>query len=761
MELVHKLNGVVIDEPIGCDDLNTTIKRHEYHGMSAEVSVGTLEFYGKAAHMIHDAYNTDIDTELKYEITDDGYLIYSGVIDLTTYNEHSGDYFTVSCKVGEVGIKTTFNNRTEVEVDLNKQTTMGGKPLAHIPEWKNLAIPYRTIQYINEQKQVTTTTYKKEPATGNIIQLPDDFAEAWLNLALDTNIKNEFGDMQPLMHIAAVENGTVAGYAEPFCTTNNGSTEDDESDIVVEVNLDCSIKFSEGAQATNMPFDNVVAIAEIEVMPVVKFNGNLRQTPSMHSPAIITNTNYTYKKTLTLSGTYTAKKKDLASIYVGLEFINKNTKNGNAYNNPSKFHVTINEGSYIRATLKSQLKDKVSADTILVKDALNQIVEHITDNEMSLSSSLYDIGDQIGYGALKAITNGYKIRGLKSDNVAERNMPVSFKSIIESLNSIDCIGWGFGKNEVIVENWDWFYQTQTLLSINGAKEKTRSLDESLIITELNIGYKKYTTAEDISSIDSIHGERTFTTTTSAISKSTSAMCEFIADNYSIEETRRAAITKEPDEEFKLDENIFIFALQRRNRDDEDIYFIIPRDITNEYSGTIQFPNEVYNAVISPTRNAYRWISRLFCVNGIKPFGLTKGTVNYQAVFKTKQTSGDVEFTPDGANNIPMLSIQTEDDSWQEDQNGENMSLQERYYTKVVEEDGVYVPKPSAGDLVIPRVFKAEELTVRYPISREQYKAIMKNPYGIVIVDGEKCWIKEMTYSFFKEEAEFKLTPKAN
>ena len=64
------INGVrnQIDEPIGFDGLKTTIKRNEYHGISAEVSVGTLSFYNtpsfKAADIIHAAYNNDIDTEI-------------------------------------------------------------------------------------------------------------------------------------------------------------------------------------------------------------------------------------------------------------------------------------------------------------------------------------------------------------------------------------------------------------------------------------------------------------------------------------------------------------------------------------------------------------------------------------------------------------------------------------------------------------------------------------------------------------------------
>ena len=77
-KLTHTLTigGIshVIDEPIGFDGLKTKISRGTYHGVSAEVSVSKLEFYNNggrnAATLIRDAYNTDIDTEIAYTVTD-------------------------------------------------------------------------------------------------------------------------------------------------------------------------------------------------------------------------------------------------------------------------------------------------------------------------------------------------------------------------------------------------------------------------------------------------------------------------------------------------------------------------------------------------------------------------------------------------------------------------------------------------------------------------------------------------------------------
>lgn len=163
MVIRHYINDTEINEPIGFDDFKMTMKRGDYHGMSVEVSEMTLEFYGTAADMIKAAYQTDLDTELTYKITMDNDVMFTGVIDLTTYEEQYSEYYSVSCKVGEVGVKTTFNNRSETEIDLNGTKTVDGLALAHTYTWNKLSIPYKTINYTDYAYQKTTTTYREEP----------------------------------------------------------------------------------------------------------------------------------------------------------------------------------------------------------------------------------------------------------------------------------------------------------------------------------------------------------------------------------------------------------------------------------------------------------------------------------------------------------------------------------------------------------------------------------------------------------------------
>lgn len=768
MELVHKLNGVVISEPIGFDNLQTTIKRHDYHGMSVEVSIGDLEFYGVAADMIKEAYNTDLDTEMTYVVTtENGLDIYSGKVDLSTYNEHIGQYFTVSCKVGEVGIKTTFNNRTDVDVDLNSVETMDGEKITSYISTP-LKLPSKTIVYKNETRQEQTTSYSEEPTTGNQLVLPDDFRYAFLNLAFDSIIKNEQGKIEPLFHFAQIqEQNNVGGYADPIYSAEEVSEQEDV-EVVIDVALDMTVTMS-SSPFTNLLNDDPAIVFE----PKMIVNGSTNKHLLQKTSAYFRKNDWQGEKSVKGSHRFTLNSKDISNVYLGISVWNSNVKGNNVYNNQSAFTVKINKGSYFSMTFKSNQKTYVVADTILVHNALNRIVEIVTDNKLSVKSSYYQSPisavnkGELGAGALKTITNGYKIRGLRPDENNERNMPLSFKRMIENLEAIDCVGYGFskedGKDYIRVEKWDWFYQQHKLLDIVNPNEVTRKLDESLIITELSIGYKKYTIPEEVSSIDSIHGDRTFTTTTSALSKQKKVSCEFIADNYVIEEMRRAATTLESDEESKYDGDIFIFALKANYVYEYGMSIEIPYDIDTDYNSAFIIPGDIYNATISPTRNAFRWLSRLLCVQGIKPFKLTSGTANYKACYSTKKGEGEERYIEDSLAVIPSLDVH--DDTGTvirtEHQSREDITLQEIYYANVKENaDGGYTPLPSQNDITIPRVFKAEELSVKYPISVDQYQTIKDNPYGIVSVNGEECWIKEFRYDFNTSEAEFKLTPKA-
>lgn len=749
MELKHYLNDIEIDEPIGFDNLKMTMKRGEYHGMSAEVSELSLEFYGAAADIVRTAYQTDLDTEVAYTVTADGEEMYHGVLDLSTYEEQRSAYCSVSCKVGEVGVKTTFNNRAETEVDLNTTKTLDGKNVAHNYSWKKLSIPQKHIRYVNQMNN-------KEDDLYAMSKIPHAVTWCDLNEITFSNSEvNEFGTIN--------QDGNVFTQTEGFSEAFGVNT---KCTLYAKVELRIDKLEAVGYGGTPYIDLRIVLYGGTEALCTTteqRVIGEVGQIMSFVIPKTEYSTPNTFR--ITLQG---YRNEDFSTFSCEFSILGGSEAELNMYDNLPNTSEPV--------------------DTLFIHEALNKITEIISENALTVKSDLYSRFDSIvnkhtatsegtlGYGyyfgdsALKVITNGYKIRGLFSTGT-QRNMPLSFKEIIESLNAIDCIGWGIVNEDsgtfVRVERWSWFYQHDTILRISNPNEIKKEIDTSLIITEMTIGYKKYSTSDDIASIDSIMSERTFTTTTKAINNATNKLCEFIADNYAIELTRRSATNKKKEEEFKYDENIFIFSLAAKINTSGIAVYSIDTDI-EKADTSIERSNEIYNAKLSPARSAYNWINRLFCVVGIKPFVCTSGTINYTAKIKTKISMTDGAETTfrmtDNVNIIPEYTQILPQGGTVSNikQNAENYTLQERYYRKYqLDSTGrVNTPIPSSDDMIIPRIFKAETLSFTYPLTIAQYKAIKANPYGLIEVDGIQGWIKEFTYSFADGEATFKLIPKA-
>lgn len=754
------IDGVrnAIDEPIGFDGLKTTIKRGDYHGISAEVSVGTLEFYNtalqKGADIISAAYNSNIDTEIGYLVTDkDGVEVYSGVVDLATYSEKTGDCKKISCKVGEVGIKTTFNNRTETEVDLNRTTTIDGVAIKSGIKQLRLKIPARSVVYTNLMQSRGAVVWDKDNAAqGADFHLADDVSHQWINIPITASpVLHEFGEqmLQPYVVYGSsdakpsdprVGDKVICDFGNLLFEKGSGFDEKYGSSSSYDIEMDITVTVELGSPLfINSPAGGIKEF----VADLVLVDGATTMKAPIESSTYVahsgqqTYTNDARSKTFSIKTTLTNVKKQ--KLALGLSMRNRNFYDDNVgvhnyYNAASSVKVTIKEGSYIRMSLlsKSTTKD-VYADMIMVHNAFNRIVECISENQLQCKSDYYKTpnsydasGASCGSGGLKVITNGYKIRGLYSDGETERNMPLSFKDMVEAMDTQDCIGWGFveenGKLVVRVEQWHWFYKNDVILTINNPKEKTRAIDPDWLITSLKIGYKKYTTNEDINAVDSIHSERTFTSQIKSVSNAKEKLCKFIADNFAIEEMRRKAMDANT-EEYKYDENIFIFEVQCGNGGGSRFSYVIVTGRAKNVKN-ITNANEMYNMALSPRRMAQNWAWRMATFNSSSPMEMTKGTVNYKAEFGSKYST----------------------------------TVSPPYYTYYLNTPSQVIAEDEAISNSNP-LFRAETLKIEYPITISQYQAIKRNPYGIIVVDGEKYWLKEMRFSFKNGKAEFTLIPK--
>lgn len=701
MVIKHYLNGTEIDEPIGFDSLKMTMKRGEYHGMSAEVSEQTLEFYNTAADLIRAAYHTDLDTELTYRVTADGEEMYSGVLDLSTYEEQYSDYCSVSCKVGEVGVKTTFNNRTETEVAINGENGIDGNAIVAPLSIQTIIQPI-PILYTNKwtcDKAISCTKSAK-----NFLLQP-----------IFKTLVNEFGQHQ-LGETSEFYQNTSIDKKLPIFSTETNKAYNAEIRMKGYVSTDCT--------------DDINGFAILYLV-----SGTKTKTYSFGA-------RYTgnFDFTLTLEDCT-----DDLYIYLHIQGGKSKGDKGGYELSTADINISITTDSYYKTTYldKTGWNESIKADTTPIIEALDCICQKTAGIRAHSDWYKADFAEnEYGGGGLRTITTGYKLRNAQEDFV-KKDVFVSFKDMVQALSAIDCIGWGFSKEDgticVRVERWQWFYKIDDpILRIAAPKEVKTTIDTSLIVSELTIGYKKYTSNEDIAAIDSVHTECTYTNKLKAVQSTKQALCDFIADPYAIELTRRKA-TEYDVSDWKYDENIFLFEIWHYLENGLWLngVMIAGADSSNLLTGT------TLNASLSPRRNAERWKKWLFFANKHSDFAFTSGEGNYQGAYRNSSK-----------NNSAVLFFDEIYRPADTDGNAiyEELELGHITMPLIAENQPITYEQGS---------MKAETISFTYPLSVAEYRKVKANPYGLIEVDGVLGWIKEFTYSFADGEATFKLIPKAD
>lgn len=766
--LVISGTATQIDEPVDFDNMKLTMRRDpDYHGISAEFSESTLTFYGEAATLIQTAYNASIDTDITFRVLSGAATFYEGKLDLSTYEEKDGAYFAVTCKVGEIGVKTTFNNRTETEIDLLGNKTMGEQQLTHVPVWKNLPIPPLTLIYTNSLTTDDVVMMESTVPSGRF-HLPANKSYHFisLNLAERTSL-NEFGDFNTgfadiadqITPQTTLADEYIDDYYQPFFSREEIDTfkakYGENATYNIDIDLTIGLTFSsalfpetvEGGTAPTYIYTGKY-VAELVLLAPHSTFGN---------PLVLIHGS---RKTLTNSSEFgttlfqirgSMQGINISALRLGILLENQTTYHTNA--DPTERRANVNyqvnviaqtfSGESITMTLNSRMDSETTyAELLPVHEALNAIVENISDNALTVKSTYYGRCDSqvnpiagtntFGGGSLKAITSGYKLRnGHQSATYGTKQMPISFKAIIESLDAIDCIGWGFTTENnqtcLRVERWDYFYNNQPVLTLSNPNSVTKTIDTDRIITELVIGYKKYVTNEEMNSAMSIHSEQTYSNRCKAIKRQKSRLCSFIADFYAIEQTRRKQFAIDT-KEFKYDDNIFVLELVARDPSltGGSIGYGIPTGYIILTSGMIGSDLQKYNMIITPHRNAYRWQEYLRWINQTKEFICVSTKQNASASFQNYTSS----FLP----SVHFLDYAS------------NMT---------------HAEKGDLNTLETTAKMRKEIVKITYPLTLAQYQSLRANPYGLINVDGMDYWLQEASYELKTGKTDLKLIPKNN
>jgi len=615
--------GTIIEEPIGFDNFKTTIERGSEHGISAEVSMDSLEFYGVGFGVVNTAYNTDLDTQLTLWIgikcRDNNTVfdeLYSGLIDLSTYEELKGNYCSCSCKVGEIGQMTTFNNRVETEINLvdGVMKDLDGVDLPTMQLSKEISIPSKALL----KKSKNSTSIDKTTTIG---------VES-INLRIFPTLDNI--DLSEYVSITPTYDNTASGNEVLYFLTN-----ENYDNAYFKYNLNFKIKNNEttgiysaisgqlristlvGGTYTNIYFGDAFTV-DLNETKNINYNGSILLDPNVQ-----------------------------VSIYI---FIFQDLNHGL----DSSIDFTTEKDSEISID-RLDISDPSPSRIVLPIDAFNRLSE--INSGLTVKSDWYNNVDGFGGGALKGLINGYQLRG----SIAITNVPTlfttSFKQLFLDLKAIDNIGWGFvyeiGVLYLRIENWKWFYKNETILSITNPEEINRQLDVSKLTSRLKIGYSKYAAIEDINSIDGFHTERNYSNGLKAVDKELSQISKLISDPYAIEFTRRKyfdATTKD----WKYDENTFIIALRNNGSYEVDL------GVNNSGDSMIS-PETMFNFRITPKRNAIRFRDSIIQGNLTKEFKLTSGTGNIEAFGIPNEDVGYTYLDVIGGGSIESSPISQGDD----------------------------------------------------------------------------------------------------
>lgn len=668
-----------ISEPIGFDDFKTILKRTEQHGVSAESSVGTLEFDGIAHTIISSYYNTDIDkvitlkAEIKCEDNDTVFeTLYEGVIDLSTYDLNQTDYCSCKVKVGEIGIRTTFNNRLELNIDLDSLVSIDGDSMV---KYSKLRKPIFLNAFPIEYK--STMLNNSASALFSNVQTPNNTYR--YTLPFNTPMQKELIGYNELNEIFLVP-------------TAGSHIFENTDDIGKLINFKGSARFRIKT-STNTTFQK----CSMKLYDGTNYYGNYTFTTTYKA-------NNTVSFAISFDETFTLGVGQKAYLILEIQ-------------SEAGAGTTITIGSSALSTITYKyiyLGNSTENLLYMAHEALSRVSESISG--LTVKSDWFSRYDSdinarvsgVGGGALRAITNGKILRySYFANNTNPHKMFISFKDLFLGFANIDNLGFGFsiegGNTYIRVEKFNWFYNSNVIMTIDNPANKRRYMTDEIIGSELEVGYSKSKQDASLNGIKAIHTKRNYTTKVKSFSKKIQALSKFIADPYQIEIIRNESFSLDINtKDNPLDNDVFLFCLQILKR-------------SNYYS------NEVGNVTITPARNAYNFYNSFFFSNitAAKNFFLS-GT-------------GDI----DAANTF------FEDTDYY--QNTDNAS-----YAALSEKDDI-----NRTD----SIYKSELIEFEYPLTLAQYNDIKADPYGQIVVDGEACYIQEIVREVMTGMCEFKLIPK--
>ncbi len=402
-----------------------------------------------------------------------------------------------------------------------------------------------------------------------------------------------------------------------------------------------------------------------------------------------------------------------------------------------------------------------TATTLPIHESWSRICEGITDQTLAFKSEFFGRTNSQGisypnngYGSFTAITDGLRIRGFTQvitdtdlqDGETKKGIITNLDDMYDTCQAIWGVGLGIethdGQEVVRVEEKTYFYSDEILLTFNDVPNIEMTFVEGRAYSSVELGFDKWK-PELKNGLDEPMTEATWLfPKIKAFDNVLTLKSPYVAAMYAIETTRRKNIIFETTDDTNYDDDIFIIALNRDTSgvdSSEGIPTFIQADVQGEAEQNEDIT--VDSGLIDPD-SAYNLRFNLFsCLSRVMnqfTTGLTKDPIQ-DINFSYFEGNGSMKIRYDGALNNGIAG----------EFNGQTVeNVQNTTY-----EDGLHVRK---GPIFLP-----EEYTFTYPVSFPDYIKICNNPRGKIKFASDginfmEGWISNLEYSIKTGMANFTI-----
>lgn len=721
MNWLFYLDDLEIEEPIGIDDIELSLKRDDkMHGMTFEASTSPLEFYGSAFNYLKEqkeTYGVLANVRFRALATCDNYdyeEIISGRLNFGKYKDHCGDQCTVSIPLEQESCEIVLKSRYDQKVDLDNSTGVDG--ITPLPDYAGLRVEKELSAH-----DLLAATEGYVTDEGDSIDL-----DIFTNLTANFSVRPTYGRQ---VYANINESQLLPSV---FAASDNGFNDSVLSPVLLyDDNINCfdgNFPYEgrlKGSYNYNYTFGNIEDVRLI--VAYGEYPGSLtilhQQALSFSGGSAVGTFDFSFSGNINLpqgAGFYAYFNSDGAEI--GLANLSGS--------------VTFDKETYIKITgIKSC--PATTADLYFVHEAISRITEAVTNGCVRAKSSYYGRTDsepfsfdEDGCGGLRSVTSGLKIRKAVDGKYFD-----SVKNLVEGLNAIDNIGMAVeedpdipGKFVLVIEGLDYFYRNEEILRHDYIPKSDTDTEETRHYSKIDVGYKKWE-VENVNGLDEIHSTRQYNTSIDTLNSTLDITSNLVAGSYPIEITRQQSFAATGAADTKFDNETFILCMTRTGY----LYSSIEVDKGNITNGQNLFsPSTIYNYRISPIRNLMRWYKSIAAgfiglANSFNRLFFSSGTGNFQA--KGMMTDPECRL--------------------------ENAELQENQHLFVTN---------FANQQDYTPLWKNEQKAYEYPMSVKDYKAVKANPYGYIAAqcgndDFLNYWIKEIKFKVAKGVATFILRRK--